>query len=980
MKAGEHKAARRHRGRLTRVVLGVGVVAVLGWLAVANIAVQTTWRAVEDGVRWEERPEGLVAAAVAAGAAGARAGLEPGDVLLAIDGEPVETYSDMRGHLRAGADSPPLRYHVLRLRESRLREVAVERVPVVNLPVYFVLAGVGLFGLLVGAAVRIRRPGHQATLHFFWLTVAFFGVFAFSYSGRLDRLDWVFFWADEVAILLLAPLFLHFALVFPERSSGWMRHLPGARVLPVLYAPALLLGVALTAALLRAVGDPALNATVRRIWELEHLYLTACIVGGLAAMAAALRRVTSVTARRQLRWVVSGAVFGGLPFVLAYAIPYALGFTPAAGLELTAVPLALVPLAFASAIVQYRLRDVEVIVKRSLGYAAVVAAMATIYVALNYLWSEVVLDDSDGHDSLIALLTAAVVVLLASPVKRAIQTLADRAYYRDRFDYRRALVRFARDLNADLDLERLSDRLVSQVSQTLGVDRMALLLSRDLPSEAASTPGGYFRPIRWIGFDHSLPRLPRDSSIGRRLVAHHTALLDYPATIRKYPSEEVAAWRDRGLYYFVPCIAEGATIAVMALGRKESEGPLSSEDITLLGAVAGQVAMALENGRLYGRLQAKARELDRMRQFSECIVDSLSDGLFVLDVDDRVVRWNSRLEELYGVSRSDAVGTRIDALFDADFVRRLRQARAESLTRGELYRAPLNSRHARPRPLLVNAATAPLQAPDSSEGGTTVIVEDITSRVQLEEQLQISEKMASIGLLAAGVAHELNTPLTGISSFTQMLLDGADPNDPRTPLLEKIERQTFRAARIVNGLLNLARPSDAQGPLDLNAVINDVLGLLEHRLETGNIRIRRMLSETPPVVQGIEFKIQQVLLNLFLNARDSMPAGGWLTVSTRQADGRAIVEVSDTGSGIAAEHLSRIYDPFFTTKAAGQGTGLGLSITYGVVQEHHGTIECDSQSGRGTRFRISLPLADRRRTGAVATGHADLRPAAARNR
>ena len=246
-----------------------------------------------------------------------------------------------------------------------------------------------------------------------------------------------------------------------------------------------------------------------------------------------------------------------------------------------------------------------------------------------------------------------------------------------------------------------------------------------------------------------------------------------------------------------------------------------------------------------------------------------------------------------------------------------------------------------------------------------MIVEDITSRVQLEEQLQISEKMASIGLLAAGVAHEVNTPLTGISSFTQMLLDGADPADPRTRLLEKIERQTFRAARIVNGLLNLARPSDAKGPLDLNAVINDVLSLLEHQLETSNVRIRRMLAETPPVVQGVEFKIQQVFLNLFLNARDSMPAGGWLTVSTRHADGRAVVEVGDTGSGIPAEHLSRIYDPFFTTKAAGQGTGLGLSITYGVIQEHQGTIECDSQPERGTRFRIRLPLADR--PGAVAT-------------
>ena len=265
-------------------------------------------------------------------------------------------------------------------------------------------------------------------------------------------------------------------------------------------------------------------------------------------------------------------------------------------------------------------------------------------------------------------------------------------------------------------------------------------------------------------------------------------------------------------------------------------------------------------------------------------------------------------------------------------------------------------------------ATTPLRTSDGAIAGTIVIIEDITARVQLEEQLQISEKMASIGLLAAGVAHEVNTPLTGISSFTQMLLEGADADDPKTKVLEKIERQTFRAAKIVNGLLNLARPAQVDsGPVDLNAVINDVLALLEHQLRNGRIQVRKELSAASPVVQGIEHKLQQVFLNLFLNARDAMPKGGWLSIVTRDGEQSAVVEIGDTGSGIPAEQLSRIYDPFFTTKAIGKGTGLGLSITYGIVQEHGGTITCDSAIGQGTRFILTLPRASSR---ALAAPHA----------
>jgi two-component system, NtrC family, sensor kinase len=206
----------------------------------------------------------------------------------------------------------------------------------------------------------------------------------------------------------------------------------------------------------------------------------------------------------------------------------------------------------------------------------------------------------------------------------------------------------------------------------------------------------------------------------------------------------------------------------------------------------------------------------------------------------------------------------------------------------------------------------------------------------------------------------VNTPLTGISSFTQMLLEGADRTDPKTALLEKIEKQTFRAAKIVNGLLNLSRlgSNDTERvSVDVNAVINDVFALLEHQFEAAKIKVRRELTSAPAIISGLEHQLQQVFLNLFLNARDAMPRGGWLSVTTRfNEDGMVVVEVSDTGSGIPSEYLARIYDPFFTTKAIGRGTGLGLSISYGIVRDHQGSIQCDSAIGQGTRFTLTMPL------------------------
>jgi PAS domain S-box-containing protein len=596
--------------------------------------------------------------------------------------------------------------------------------------------------------------------------------------------------------------------------------------------------------------------------------------------------------------------------------------------------------------------DVEVIIKKALAAAAVVLVLAAIYGGTLQLVS-LILGADNERSSFWALLATLIVALVAPWLRNAIQAALDRLYYRDRYDYRRALVNFARELNSDLNLERLSTRLVERVRETLGVDRIALLLGSD-----GGQPGR-FAAVAASGSDLPERRLFATSALGARLAGGQIVAIDDPVPARRLAGDEAAEWREAGLYSFVPCISNDTTIAVLAAGRRPHGEPLNSEDMTLLAAVAAQAATALENARLYNQLSGKADEIERLRQFSDSVIESLTDGVVVFDLDDRVLRWNRRMEALVGSGRAQVIGQRLDAIFKPAFVDTLRAARRESPHGTTLYRVPLEvGPGSAGRALLVNAAVSPFHTEGVRQAGWILVIEDITERANLEEQLRLSEKMAAIGLLAAGVAHEVNTPLTGISSFTQMLLERADPADSRTHLLEKIEQQTFRAAKIVNSLLNLARPSGGEtGPIDLNGTINDVLALLEHQFKLSRIQVRKELADRL-MIRGMEYKLQQVFLNLFLNARDAMPKGGWLSVSSAVDGAEAVVEVSDTGVGIPAEHIARIYDPFFTTKSDGRGIGLGLSVTYGIVQEHGGSLTCESDVSHGTRFRLVLPLLD----------------------
>jgi PAS domain S-box-containing protein len=492
--------------------------------------------------------------------------------------------------------------------------------------------------------------------------------------------------------------------------------------------------------------------------------------------------------------------------------------------------------------------------------------------------------------------------------------------------------------------------VVDRLSRTLAVDRIAIFLRAGEDSEQ-------FVVSKSIGLNPMSKLDLTFLSAPRPEVAGHMFFENTHQVPRETPgSQEAIARLD--LNYYIPCRAQQKTVAVLGLGKTTKGDYLSSEDVELLETLGGYIGIAIQNGRLYASLQQKAAEYERLKDFNENIVESINVGVMALDMEDRIDSWNAQMEVMYALPRWQALTQPLRAIFPAEFVEEFYRMR-QNAGINNLYKFRLATPAGETR--TVNVAIAPLVTRKFQVVGRLVIMDDITARVELESQLSQSDKLSSIGLLAAGVAHEVNTPLAVISSYTQMLAKQLQGDPQKSGLLEKITRQTFRASEIVNNLLNFSHTSGTEfANVDINKVITDTLALLEHQFKVAKITVESDLTPVISPIQGNAGRLQQVFLNLFLNAKDAMTGGGKLMVAT--TNGEVVsVRVSDTGSGIAPEHIQRIYDPFFTTKTSPQvgqnrGTGLGLSVTYGIIQEHAGKIRVESNPGSGTTFALDFPL------------------------
>jgi two-component system, NtrC family, sensor kinase len=895
-----------------------------------------------DGVWWTEDGSHLRAQRVDADGPGEKAGVKRGDLLISVDGHAISNVGSLERQLyRVGIWSKAT-YSLER------RGVTVES-PLILVPADRSLnIGLRLIALVylgIGLYVLLRRWTAPKSMHFYVFCLVSFIFYSFHYSGKLNQFDWIVYWSNVVAWLLQPALFLHFALTFPERRSvvdrlRWL--------IPVVYLPGAVLLAIQIAVLQWAEPSEMLRWNLDRV---QMVYLAVYFVIATVVLWQSYRRASSAILRQQMKWVTRGTILAVAPFTLFYVIPYLRGAAPSLGMKVSVLSLVFLPLTFGYAIFRYRLMDVDLIFKRGMAYTIAAGSITAAYFAVVGGTSELFHKNFPSAGPIGLIIAIAVTALLFDPFKNWVQDYLDKFFYRKRYDYRKTLIEFGRELNSETDLDEMLTSIIDRLSRTLMVDRMAVFLSNPEQSDQFALAKSY-GISNTLGLDLHFLNLARPEWEAGHLFFDNTI-----HAMRETPEAQETI-RKLDLHYYIPCTVMNRMIAVLGLGKTSEGDFLSTEDVQLLETLAGYIGIAIQNARLYKSLERKAEQYERLKEFSENIVESISVGVLAVDLEDRIESWNSQMEVMFAKPRVDVLGMGLGHVFPVEFLEEYYRVRQSSGIHN-LYKFRLGTTAGDSR--TTNIAIAPLVSKDFSVIGRLIIVDDITERVELEGQLSQAEKLSSIGLLAAGVAHEVNTPLAVISSYAQMLAKQVNGDAKKSELLDKITRQTFRASEIVNSLLNFSRTSSTEfTSVDVNRVIQDTLMLLEHQLKVARVKVIQDLAVGLPPIYGNTGKLQQVFLNLFLNAKDAMPSGGTLMVSTH--NGHNIqVTVGDTGTGIAQEHIHRIYDPFFTTKNKPKtghsgGTGLGLSVTYGIIQEHAGKIRVNSSPGEGTTFTMEFPL------------------------
>ncbi len=688
-----------------------------------------------------------------------------------------------------------------------------------------------------------------------------------------------------------------------------------------------------------------------------YLYSIYFAAAGLALLVLYVRDIKNARGRErtELSFILMGtAVILGLTLLALFIRP----FVHQSLLNwLAPFRIVLFSLIIAYGITTRRIMEVGVFFRRVISYALLTLYLLTLYGAVWWLVTTALVPFIGSGGTQMAHIVAALVVAFAmAPARGISQRLADRLFVGSRqLDFGATVSKAATILNSVSTLRELMERFGATVTEAMKTDRVVILL----PAR-----GGLIQryPLPENELQRDLLEFDRESPLVQQLEETREPLvLEELRRIRLTPQLRRVAALMEGLQVAIamPIASREHLAGVMVLGPRLSGRMYGIPEQNALQVLCGQLAVAIENAELF-------TEVQNAKIYNETLLQNLTTGVIAADAQQQVTVFNHEAELITGLNAADILGQEIDRL-PADLCRML----LATLQTGERKEDPEMRVGDGSRPRIVRASSSIFRDEDGATLGALLVLTDISALKQLELQIRRSDRLASLGTLSAGMAHEIKNPLVSIKTFAQLLPERYQDSDFRETFSNLIGHEIDRIDSLVNQLLRFARPAKPLlKPMHVHETLEKSLQLVGHRLYQKDIKLTRAWQAEVDTIRADADQLEQVFLNFFINAMDAMGTGGELAVSTRiTRDDHVVsalsrtngstqeilrVTIRDSGEGIRPEDIGQVFDPFFTTKD--YGTGLGLSVVHGIIQEHGGQIEVESEVKKGTAFHILLPL------------------------
>ncbi len=609
---------------------------------------------------------------------------------------------------------------------------------------------------------------------------------------------------------------------------------------------------------------------------------------------------------------------------------------------------------FAYAMIRFHLLDTRMLVSKAIVNAIMGAVVLGVFLALAALGQRLEGGGMRPVNTGAAILTTVFVVICYQRMKEFLRNYVEGTLLKQRYDIHLLYRRIAEQAAAEVQLGPLLESVAGDIQHTLRVNLVRVMLVDEKDPSNLIT---YFSTLENDGpaetREHGplmdyLRRIPQPLLLEKILHrAQDTQLIALAAHLA-----------DLEAYFCLPLITNEGIVGILTLGQKQSHDVYSEEEVAAFRALAGPFGTAIANARLY-------QELEDLHQHLARVFAQMREGVIAVDLDGAVTTVNDAVKRFLGPIEPGAPLDSLPPEVAAILRKTLREQRPISD-----FETSLMTPRGEPLPILMSSSC--FRSSGDETTGAVALLYDLSQIKQLEENVIRADRLSSVGVLAAGMAHEIKNPLVSIKTFAQLLRKRFSDEDFRATFEEVVPHEVDRIDTIVSRLLDFAKPRPINfGPLSLESQLDEVIALVDSQARKANVEVVKEFPSDPLVVVGDDQQLHQVFLNLVLNAIESMhdADGGRLVVRARTGYAHfrkrgaaaalesacARISITDTGCGISEANLQALFTPFYTTKE--KGCGLGLSVVHGIVAEHGGEVHVQSVVGRGTTFTVTLPLA-----------------------